>query len=129
MLGNERGHTGIYQWLNGKGAPGPKFRPLVAKITGIPEADLKPRNVIRQRGPVTKPANVALPHPEAQPQLRALLPHATVAPPQKASDVLTFNVQNDGMARIKLDVVLPFETATPLLRMLLDAGVVLGGSV
>jgi hypothetical protein len=42
--------------------------------------------------------------------------------------VLQFAVQSDGNARIRLDCVLPFEKATPLLRTLLDAGLVVLGT-
>jgi hypothetical protein len=43
-----------------------------------------------------------------------------------AGDVLGFSVGTDGMARLRLDVTLPLDQAAPLLRVLLDAGVVLG---
>jgi hypothetical protein len=39
--------------------------------------------------------------------------------------VLQFEVDGDGLARIRLDVSLPSADAVPLLRMLLDAGMIM----
>lgn len=41
-------------------------------------------------------------------------------------DVFSFRVAANGMARITLDVELELTRATPLFRMLMDAGLVLG---
>jgi hypothetical protein len=58
-------------------------------------------------------------------QAVAVIP-ATKLAPARVGDVLSFVVSGDGMARIKLDATLPLATATPLFRMLLDAGIVFG---
>ena len=109
-VGRDRGHASAYQWLGGKAAPGPKMRAKVSKATGIAEADLM---VMRKRRAPPPPSQaVALVEPP---------PARIVA---KVGDVLSFVVSSTGEARIRLDVSLPVEAATPLLRMLLDAGLV-----
>jgi transcriptional regulator with XRE-family HTH domain len=115
-MGKPRGHTGIYNWINGKGAPTEKNRALVSKALGIPEAQLTRRHV---DGP---PVEVA-----AEPALRIEGPHRT---PQAGPTrpVLQFEVDGEGMGRIRLDVSLPSAQAVPLLRLLLDAGMIIGGA-
>lgn len=49
---------------------------------------------------------------------------AAVASQRRVVEVLAFTANNAGEARIRLDVTLPMAAATPLLRMLLDAGLV-----
>jgi transcriptional regulator with XRE-family HTH domain len=110
-IGLGRGSATAYKWLGAHGGPSPKMRAKLAKVTGIPETDLMPR----------KPGEPA----PAPSQAVALIP-ATKLAPVRVGDVLSFVVSGDGMARIKLDVVLPLATATPLFRMLLDAGIVFG---
>jgi transcriptional regulator with XRE-family HTH domain len=46
-MGLEVTHTSIYVWLNAKGAPGPTTRPKVAKLLGVAEAQLMPRDAAR----------------------------------------------------------------------------------
>lgn len=103
-LGIQETNTSVYNFLNAKHAPGPSTRARLVKVTGIPESDLMPR-VARQSLTVAtvKPAHVAVP---------------------KARDVLSFVVDGDGMATVVLHARLPLDTAMPLLRMILDAGVV-----
>jgi hypothetical protein len=115
-LGKERGDSGAHNWLNCKGAPGAVIRPKLAKLTGIPEADL-----VMRRRPGDGAASERLPAVPISPATR-------VAPTRAlGADVLGFNVGADGTARLRLDVTLPLAVATPLLRMLLDAGVVFSG--
>ena len=96
-----------YQYVNGKLSPNPTNRKLLSKATGIPEADLMPRDfenpvAVIPKGPVGKMLD----------QL------------QRKNDVLSFTVNDHGEARIKFDVTLPLSSATPLLRMIMDAGIV-----
>lgn len=110
-IGRPRGAPHVYGYINGKGAPRADARKLIAKALGIPETALMAR----------KPGQPA-PVPS---QAVALIP-ATKLAPARVGDVLSFVVSGDGMARIKLDATLPLATATPLFRMLLDAGIVFG---
>jgi hypothetical protein len=84
----------------------------LSKVTGIPEAEL----VQRQPGE-PPPTSTALAVPE--------LPRRAMVLQHRAADVLSFTVQADGTARVKLDVVLPLDKAAPLLRTLLDNHLVL----
>jgi hypothetical protein len=89
------------------------MRPILAKLFGVPAAAL----TAREDGAPVKTVNtgaVVLAAPQGRPQVA------------RAGDVLSFSVSATGEARIRLDVALPLETAKPLLRMLLDAGIVFG---
>jgi hypothetical protein len=94
----------VYNVVNGKHAPGPKLREKLSKATGIPESELMANETtavaVIPKGPVGKMLD----------QLQR-------------TDVLSFTVNGNGEARIKLDVTLPIETAKPLFRLLLDTGV------
>lgn len=105
-MGFDPGYSAGYQWINGKGAPGPQYRTKLAKLTGLPEEKFMRRNP--GKALVTLATLPALPAPKIK----------------LASEVLNFSVASDGNARIKLDVSLPMHLANPLLRMLLDAGLV-----
>jgi len=109
VLGVKRSNTAPYGWINCRGAPGPKITPKLARAMGIPESELRPRDGKE-------------PPPEALPAVLTARPPL----PPRVVDVLSFAVQSDGNAKLRLDVVLPIERATPLLRMLLDAGLVMG---
>jgi transcriptional regulator with XRE-family HTH domain len=109
-LGLPRGSATTYKWLSGKGGPATVLRAKLAKVTGIPEAELMPRR----------------PGDPAPSQAVATLPAPAKLAPVRVGDVLSFAVTANGEARIKLDIVLPLASATPLLRMLLDAGIVFG---
>lgn len=111
-LGKTRGDAGIFKWLAARGAPSPANRALLAEVTGIPEAALRPRV---PGAPPPPSQAVALVEPPP-----AKISAATV----RVGDVLSFVVSSTGEARIRLDVSLPVAAATPLLRMLLDAGLV-----
>lgn len=107
-LGLHRTNTMIYGWINARAAPGPKHRTKLAKLLGIQPQDLLPREGAEILSPAAARA-IVKPTPTA-----------------RSPDVLQFSVAADGEARIRLDIQLPVEQATPLLRMLLDAGLVLG---
>jgi hypothetical protein len=103
-----------WYWINARGAPGPRIRAKVAKVLGLTEAQVTPM-----------PAGAT---PREAAAVHALVPAlgAPLAPVKsKAADVLTFNVDASGEARIRLDVSLPVGQAVPLLRMILDAGLIL----
>jgi len=102
IIGKDMGYSAGYIWLNGKGAPGPKTIKLLSKGTGIPEAQLMRRNTMNEVE--TIPAKI------------------NSNPP-----VFSFTVNDNGEARIKLDVTLPIQQAVPLFRMILDAGVIVNG--
>jgi hypothetical protein len=109
-LGLPRDSATPYKWLNAMGAPAPKYRAKLAKLIGVPEGDLLRRE---PGSPVTTASVPLLAGPIAKPGGAA-----------RTVDPLLFRVTSDGMAQIKLDVTLPMAEATPLLRMLLDAGMV-----
>ena len=113
-LGLDRSSATPYRWAHRRQrrANVGVARQRLAKVTRIPETDLMPR----------KPGEPA-PGPS---QAVALIPATKLAPPARVGDVLSFVVSGDGMARIKLDATLPLAAATPLFRMLLDAGIVYG---
>jgi transcriptional regulator with XRE-family HTH domain len=110
MIGKERSHTGIYMWLNAKGAPGPDVARGLAKKLGIPLSDLTPSGLTAADGQklIEGPAGSV----------------AVVASP-RLTKVLSFDLMSDGMARISFDTVIPADKAWPLLRMLSDAGLVM----
>ncbi len=109
-MGIKRTNTAAYGWVNCRGRPGPKIVAKLSKIIGCSESELLPRD-----GKEPPPS-----------QAVALLPAKPLPP--RPLDVLQFAVQSDGNARIRLDCVLPFDKATPLLRTLLDAGLVVIGT-
>lgn len=106
LLGIDRDNTLSHKWLNGFGAPSPKHRALLARKLGTEAEFFLPRTgeAPAERLPVVR----------------------QVAAPARVPEVLSFAVQADGTARIRLDVTLPIEQGAPLLRMLLDAGLVIG---
>lgn len=114
-MGLEVTHTSIYVWLNAKGAPGPTTRPKVAKLLGVAEAQLMPRDAARD---VREAKAVAGATPSTAVAVRP-------ATPRPAGDPLVFRVTSTGEAHIRLDVTLPMEEGSVLLRMLLDMGNVL----
>ena len=103
----------VHPWVNAKGAPSVQYRAKLAKFLGVPESELQPR----------EEANT--PPPEAQ-RLKRLPQAPREDGSRPGRDGLLFSVNETGTARIRLDASLPFDEATPLLRMLLDAGLVLG---
>jgi transcriptional regulator with XRE-family HTH domain len=113
-LGLERRATVPYPWMRGYGAPGPMLRPKLTKLLGVPESALTAREVGDQL-PAVIEAGAGVLAPQARPQ------------GARGGDPLLFRVLASGEAQIKLDLTLPLPQATPLLRMLLDAGIVFGG--
>ena len=112
-LGWGRHSTATYHWLNSKGAPGPDLRPALAKLIGVPDVQVAARS---------GQPRLALEAPDKLARPSVKLEAASVKP--RPGEALAFTVQADGQARIRLDVTLPLALATPLLRMIMDAGVV-----
>lgn len=52
--------------------------------------------------------------------------HSCEAPAVRRAEVLSFVAMDDGSARVRVDVTLPVAQGAPLLRLLLDAGLMLG---
>jgi hypothetical protein len=101
--------TTVYTWLRGSGAPHRMMRSRLAALFAVHESTFMGREIA---GPV---------------KASAPAPRKTPAPPVRATqDVLSFSVDANGQARIRLDATLPLAVAAPLLRMLLDAGIVFG---
>ena len=114
-LGRQRKDAVIYHYLAGKGAPTADNRKAISKLTGIPEAELKARDV-------DAPPRESLGQGTL---VRVGEPGVPARPAGRTGDVLSFNVGHDGEARIRLDVTMPVGNALPLLRIILDAGIVL----
>lgn len=106
-LGIKPTATTIYPWLRGVAAPMPKWRPRLAKIFGVPVTTFEPRALTSDNTSIAVPRTIVT---------------------RPLNDPLTFSVTADGVARIRLDVMLPIDVATPLLRMLLDAGIIFNKS-
>ena len=104
-LGLPRKSTTPYGWLAGRGVPTSAMRPKLAEVLGVPESKLIQRK--------TRTNGNALALPDAAP----------VAPSPFPPVVLSFEVNTDGTATIKLDTTLPVDQALPLLRTLIGAGV------
>lgn len=106
-MGIKRSNTQVYGWINCRGTPGPVGAQRLAKAMGIRPGELMEK-------------------PSGEAGALTVLPAKPLPP--RPLDVLQFAVQSDGNARIRLDCVLPFDKATPLLRTLLDAGLVVIGT-
>lgn len=102
----------IYKWGNAKAGPGPMYRGKLAKVLGCEPDYLKPHDAeyYRNNHPVTT------------------MPSHTGRPRITDGPVLQFQASADGEARVRLDVTLPVAQAMPLLRILLDAGFLIGSS-
>jgi hypothetical protein len=116
-LGRPRGHTGIYGWINARGGPGEEIRPQLAKLLGVPEASLQRRDVGERVSVATEPGNALV-----------RLPSPGTAAVSRVPEVLHFAVLTDGTARLRMDVTLPTERGVGLLRLLLDAGMIVASS-
>jgi hypothetical protein len=108
QLGLPRNATTLYPWINGTGAPMPKYHRKLMHVLGLTKDQLIPRaeNTVTLPGPPPTPTSI---------------------PRARAGDVLSFVVSAESTVRIKLDIDLPLEQGSALLRMLLDAGVVYSG--
>lgn len=103
--GLARHNSEIYQIRACKSGASPRMARLIHKILGVPVADLAPR------APSKMPT-------------RAL----TLAPRpyhRSATDVLGFSIDEAGKARLKLDFTATPDVVVPILRMLLDLGLVI----
>ena len=106
-LGMERSNTTLYGHLACRAAPSPKLRAKMAKTFGIPETELMKRDLVTGQTMVTVHE-----------------PRQHIMKPMSPLPVLSFTVDASGMARIKLDAAMSLAAASPLLRILLDAGIV-----
>jgi hypothetical protein len=117
-LGLPHGSTTVYPWLKGTGTPGTKMRARLGKVFEVAPETFSARDPDEHLpGPVGKML-VEIQRPLTSPNAA----HAVKVNPPR--DVLSFNVDSAGNARIRFDVSMPLVKATPLLRMLLDAGIV-----
>jgi hypothetical protein len=117
-LGLKRTASAAYNWLSCAGAPSPEYVRKMAKLFSLPASEFEAREPDAEQ----LPAVLAAPgYPTVGPAKPA------VRSPPPAGDVLGFSVGADGMARLRLDVRLPLGLAAPLLRVLLDAGIVMTG--
>lgn len=111
-IGLEPKNTKAYAWLACRSAISAGMRKPVAKVLGVKEADLMPRQLSQVQLPVVVSANK---------QRAAVQAAGTPARTLSVSgDVLAFNVMADGQARLRLDVTLPLDKASKVLRLLLD---------
>lgn len=102
--------SAVYFWLRANNSPGPEMRSKLSKMFNISETDLLPkRSVVLSE---SKALIVTAKKPSA------------VYRPTNTHNPLVFTITSEGMANIKMDVTMPLEVAQPLLRMLLDAGIV-----
>ena len=112
-IGEDVKSTRAYAWMNCRSRITDKFRPKIAKALGVKESDLMPREL-------TQAVIAAAPVSEAKlraVQVASSMPARTLAP---SGDVLAFNVNADGNARLRLDVTLPLDKGSKVLRLLLD---------
>jgi hypothetical protein len=108
LLGLTRGNAITFKWLHARGGPSPDYRKKLAKVFNVKPDFFKPREGGEAGTPDIVPGQAVV-----------LAPHSRV------TDVLQFNITSAGDARIRLDVTLPVAQAVPVLRMLLDQGLLL----
>ena len=97
------GHPTVYSWLSAENAPGPEYREKLAKIFKTPPENFMPR-------PLNKTERTEI-----------VSTAVAIAPTPK--NVLTLAINNQGEARIQLDVLLPAQQAMALARSLFDFGI------
>jgi transcriptional regulator with XRE-family HTH domain len=110
-LGMKRSAANVYGWIKAKGAPGAEMQKRLAKLTGTKASDWAPNEAQSAPKPGQEIVRVYPPR-EQKPQ----------------PDILSFTVSPEGAARIRLDVTLPVQMAMPLVRMLLDQGLIVRDS-
>jgi transcriptional regulator with XRE-family HTH domain len=110
-LGLPKGSTTIYGWLAARTAPHPDMRKKLVKVLNLQMEDVTPR----EEAPMVPPVRAAAGRAPGRPTNGG-----------GGDDVFSFRVAANGMARITLNVELELARATPLFRMLMDAGLVLG---
>ena len=115
-LGLRQGSTSIYPWIKGTSAPSIKMRVKLGALFKVPPETFEARDP-GEHLPVHAPGTFG---PVGK--MLGEIQRPTVAPAMRIHEVLSFTINNDGTARIKLDASLPVATATPLLRILLDSG-------
>jgi len=120
-LGLELNSTTLYSYLGCRSQPKAAMRKLLYEKFGIPEHELLKRDI--ESSPATRSgarhvATVATTDHVATPH------NLTIIKPMSPNPVLSFTVSADGTARIKLDAAMSLSDAAPLLRILLDAGIV-----
>lgn len=101
--------SNVYVWMSGKIAPSSIYQGKLARIMGVPIATLAPKEPSESPG--------GLPP--------VLLTGPTAA--SRSRDILTITFAADGSAHIKLDATLPAPQAMPIVRLLLDAGLIVNG--
>jgi transcriptional regulator with XRE-family HTH domain len=107
QLGMGRSNTTLYGYLRCAGQPSASVRAVLMKKFGIPETELMKRDLVTSQSVVTVSE-----------------PRQHIMKPMSPLPVLSFTVDASGMARIKLDAAMSLAAASPLLRILLDAGIV-----
>jgi hypothetical protein len=112
-VGKPRAYAGVYQYVSAKSAPGPAMRKKLSKVLAIPETALLRRHPNAASVAEVVPLRIEGPTP------------ARIA---SGSPVLSFTVNEDGNARIRLDASMPYDKAVPLLRLLLDAGMIVAAA-
>jgi hypothetical protein len=110
-IGEDVKSTRAYAWIACKVRITDQFRPKVAKALGVKEEDLMPRELTTQAVAVVSDA-----------KLRAVqaMQGAPARTLTAAGDVLAFSVNAEGNARLRLDVTLPLDKGSKVLRLLLD---------
>lgn len=118
QLGHKGPNSGPYVWLAAKGGPGTAAQVKLSKLFGPPPEDFRPRELSSQQ--------LAVATSKKTDMVRIEVPGRQVVPPApKPNDVLRFAVAANGDCRVQLDVTLHYSKGMPLVRMLMDAGVVL----
>lgn len=124
VLKLDRNATAMYPWLKGVAKPGAHHAHIIGKTLGVPWSFFKPREL--DDPAVAQPETLKVPSswkPTPSQNVMVLSPPRLGRP--AAGDVLSFAIDRTGSVRLKLDVALPLERGSALLRMLLDAGIVL----
>lgn len=109
QIGKALGTTGtaVSHWIRCQNGPGEAMRQRLAKFLDMRPDDFKAKAV----------SEIVAGNSQAK------LPGQAIQP-IKRQDILSFTIDSEGMARLKLDVVLPIEHGVPLFRVLLDTGIV-----
>jgi hypothetical protein len=97
-------------WINAKGAPGQKYVGPLAKALGVRISDLTAKELPENGHMVSAPT---------PPRTKIGRP-----PSDGRKPALTFQINNDGTARINVDFTTDTARALTLFRTLIDAGVI-----
>jgi transcriptional regulator with XRE-family HTH domain len=104
-MGEAQGHSSIYKWLAAKAAPSQPTAKKIGKVLGIPWLQL-------------------LKAEDATPGTALTLAPERGPAPVRPVELLHFSVLNDGTTRLRLDMTAPADRGVALLRLLIDAGMV-----